>query len=168
MAKYITRMDYENVCGWSVRWSSSGIWENDTTSKLFSDSKYGGKRRALNAAKKFRDEKYKSLKKEELLNNKLKRIVRRHSRNTSGIIGVRNSYTIRGNYIYEEWTAFGYKDGKHWRKAYSINKYGDKGAFILACRARHRKQGTLQIVVRLKDLPYRPNVPYNLRRKNEK
>jgi len=163
--KYITRMDYNNVHGYIVRWSVTGNWEKDTQSKLFSDGVYGSKRKALIAAKKFRNAKYKSLGKEELLDGRKPRKVRRHSRNVSGILGVRYNLHSRNITFYEEWSAFGYKFGKHWRKAFSINKHGERAAFLLACRARYRKQGELQIVCDLNELPFIPDVPYVLRGK---
>jgi len=163
--KFITRMDFDKTHGWNVRWSTCGIWKKNMQSKLFSDSKYGGKRKALLAAKKFRNAKYKSLGLEELLDKRIKTKVRRHSKNTSGIIGVRRNSYKRDNKIYEEWTAHGCKNYEPWRKAFSIDKYGERGAFILACRTRYKKQGNIQIVCKFNELPFRPNVPYVLRGK---
>jgi len=163
--KYITRIDHKSTHGWYVRWSTCGIWKKDMQSKFFSDSKYSGKRKALLAAKKFRNAKYKSLGQGDLLDRKIKIKVRRHSKNTSGIIGVRRSSYKRDNKIYEEWAAHGCKNYELWRKAFSIAKHGERGAFILACRSRYEKQGTLQIVCKFNELPFRPNVPYVLRGK---
>jgi hypothetical protein len=50
--KNITRFDYNRSHGWWVRFE----YRDHPISKLFSDSRYGGKRKALAAAREYRDE----------------------------------------------------------------------------------------------------------------
>lgn len=158
--KYITRMEYEKIHGWNVRWSPSGEWEVDTRSKLFSDGVYGSKAKALEAAKAFRD---KVVSKKML--GKRRVAVRRHALNTSGVIGVYYDYRWRDGCESFAWVGNGYKDGKFWRKSFSIKKYTEKGAFLWACRERYKRHGDLHIHCRIKDLPCSPGVPYVLHRK---
>lgn len=50
--RYITRMDYARTCGWWVRFYAG---TKLLASKLFSDRKYGGDRKALQMAQDWRD-----------------------------------------------------------------------------------------------------------------
>lgn len=87
-----------------------------------------------------------------------------YSGNKSGISGVfKESITSRGN-TYTCWTASWYNDkGKIKRKRWSINKYGDDCAFILACNFR-----TEMIKKRnIEGAGYTNNHGTNLRRNHE-
>ncbi len=81
--KGISRIDSGSTHGWFVR----GYKNGKTYSKLFSDKKWGGKRKAMDAAREYRNNLLKEL---ELIPAKPRgrRIVFRDSRNTTGVLGV--------------------------------------------------------------------------------
>ena len=109
------------------------------TEKFFSDNKYGGKRAALDAAKKFRDELEKASRKYSV-----KELSQRPSRrNKSGVVGVRlhEQIDIRGEYEYHYWYWIAqWTDGLGRRrtKSFSVHTHGDEEAFRLACEARRK------------------------------
>ncbi len=119
--------------GWEVRFQRKG----EKIEKFFSDSKFGGRRGALTAAKNYRDELEASHSRysvEELSKNPSKR-------NTSGMVGVRLHKQIdsRGDYEYHYWYWISqWTDGRGRRrtKSFSVHQHGDKEAFRLACEAR--------------------------------
>lgn len=109
--------------GYFVRLTRAGT----THSKFFSDTKNGGKRKALAAAKTHRDQ-------------MLDELPPRHttkglktSRNSSGVVGVHLSL-IDGNY--PSYCASWKGDKKRQKISFSINKYGKMAAFKLAKIAR--------------------------------
>lgn len=122
-----------NYGGWEVRFSRKG----KKIAKFYSDTKYGGKRAALAAAKECRDDleaKYKKYTVEELAQHPSKR-------NTSGTVGVRliNRIETHGAYEYHYWYWVAqWTDGRGKRrtKTFSVHKYGDSEAYRLACKAR--------------------------------
>lgn len=87
--KHISRIDSDDTHGWFYRHYSGG----KTFSKFFSDSRYGGKAQALDAAKKFRtayEKKYPVLPRKPFHDKP-------PSHNTSGVVGVSETYTtVRG------------------------------------------------------------------------
>lgn len=108
--------------------------------KNFTDKKYGGKGKALNAAKAYRDElliKYPPLSRKEFANAK-----RRH--NTSGITGVytyAKSYQLRDGTLKESWyweANWPTDRGVSEHESFSVNKYGETVARQMAIRARER------------------------------
>ncbi len=83
--KNITRIDSNKTHGWYFRISI----KNKMYSKLFSDLKYGGKEIALQKAIQYRDEFLSS----DLLKNRTPFRTKPTKRNTSGVIGVSETYT---------------------------------------------------------------------------
>lgn len=105
----------------------------------FSDAQHGGKRPALQEAKKFRDE-------VEATNPKytLAELSRRPStRNKSGTVGVRlhQQKDSRGTYEYHYWYWVAqWTDGRGNRKtkSFSVHQHGDDEAYRLAREARQK------------------------------
>ena len=107
--------------------------------KFFADNQFEGKRKALQAAKEFRDET-----ESELRPYSVKELAKRPSiRNTSGTVGVRRvvSNEVRGDYVftYAYWVAQ-WIDGKGKRRtrSFSIDKYGEEEAQELATQSRSK------------------------------
>ena len=121
--------------GWEVRMQRRG----KKTEKFFSDNGFGGKRGALAAAKKFRDELEARQRKytvKELAQNPSKR-------NKSGVVGVRlhQQKDVRGDYEYQYWYWVAQWTDGHGRrrtKSFSVHQHGDEEAYRLACEARRR------------------------------
>jgi hypothetical protein len=112
---YLTRVDYPSVRGWVVRFPTPG----GRVAKLFSDSKYGGDRKARAAAQRFRDqlaEKYGWPASANPLPRKQCR------RNTSGKVGV-SRYVLGGRWY--GWQAF-WNDppGRQNRRRFLFSEYG--------------------------------------------
>lgn len=136
----ITRIDIgdppHGTHAWEVRIRRRGR----RIEKTFSDSPCGGKKRALDAAIKFRDKTLKQMKpysKAELL-----RIP--NSTNSSGIRGVRlKENFIRKNgkiYRYVAWEAMWCPngDGRPKKLAFSVARHGNEEALRLAIAARRK------------------------------
>ncbi len=125
----ITRMDYEYTHGWAVRYRI----KKNTHSKLFSDRKLGGKRKALLAAKEYYQEmlaKYPKPSRKE-------RALTPSKRNTSGTPGVSRGITQRATFTEEYWAADCLlPDGTRKYKRFSIKKHGERKAKKLAIAAR--------------------------------
>ncbi len=121
--------------GWEVRMQRKG----KKTEKFFSDNRHGGRRGALNAAKKFRDDLEK--KHDKYTVTELSKTPSK--RNKSGIVGVRLHQQVdqRGEYEYHyfywiaQWT-----DGRGRRRtrSFSVHQYGEEEAYRLACEARQQ------------------------------
>ncbi len=121
--------------GWSVRIQRRNQkWEG-----FFSDSTYGGKRNALAAAKKFRDETEATLR-----GFSVKELAANPSvRNQSGVVGVRlhREIKLRDGYEYHYWCWVAqWIDGRGQRKtrSFSVHQYGDEEAYRLAVNARRK------------------------------
>jgi hypothetical protein len=116
----------------------------------FPDAHHGGKARALACAREWRDA---ILAEVRRLRTKAAKSVLMTRANTSGTIGVRR-HTLRyrrsgGQKVLHHWQAQWLDfDGKAHRRSFSVNKYGDHGAKLLAIKAR--EQG-LANVARLGD-----------------
>lgn len=136
----ITRFDQNSPSGRGI--GTHGWWvrfciEHKRLTQLFSDNKFGGKEKALEAAKIYRDAIERDVRPKQtdhLPNIKTKR-------NRSGIVGVnRSKGTTHKNgkrYIYYVWQAHWPKlDGKVVSRKFSINKYGEEEALRLAIKAR--------------------------------
>jgi len=157
--KYISRVDSGHTHCWYFRFAQREHWPINHN-KTFSDGIYGSKAKSLKAAITYRDNYLKACKKLHLLNNNGTCIRHRHASNTSGIIGVHFQINYKKHNEYHFWAASGQVDYKHWRKTFSTNKYEDEQAFHMACEARFKRHGTLAIVAPIRQLPYRPLVPY--------
>ena len=163
--RFISRHD-TRAHGWQVR---CPVKDNTPKARLhtrfFSDRAYGGKQASLKAAAAYRDAFLaKTNQTYKLRRRKRLRTVTSHSRNTSGIIGVRLAlevkHTSTGEHVYEAWVGYGLLNGKIWRKQFSCLKYGYREAFLLACQERYHRNGPLRVTAPLKHLPCKPNVPF--------
>ena len=136
----ISRMDRTNakgkpVGGWLVRMQR----RNQKMERFFSDSIYEGRRRALAAAKEFRDEieaSSRTFTVKELANVP-------SVRNQSGVVGVRLHREIKqhGDFEYHYWFWVAqWIDGRGQRKtrSFSVHQYGDEEAYRLAVAARRK------------------------------
>lgn len=144
----IQRLDYERkkggsgkTVGWFVRFQRGG----KTIRRTFSDSKYGGKDKALEAAKKLRDEIEQHYADTPYVGYHTKK----SNKNTSGVIGVYKDESITRRksgktYIYKLWTAHWVdKNGQHKYKRFSISRFGEAEALRLALKAREEATATI-------------------------
>ena len=132
--RYITRINGRNC--WQFKFDRKEIY----LSKVFSDGKYGGKRKALIAARQHRDKKvmpFGAMYEYQPRNNDI--------RSKTGIVGIRlckikeyNIYNgkIYGPYQKEKYLAVWGPKGKQKVRAFSVKRYGKAMAFRLACQAR--------------------------------
>ncbi|HEX4158045.1 MAG TPA: AP2 domain-containing protein [Rhizomicrobium sp.] len=128
----------KNAGGWKVSIQRHGTRK----SKSFADSKYGGKTKALAAAKAYRNSTLATVS-----NTAYARWLgeHKHPLNSSGIIGVAR-YRIRsGKKMVAVWDAFwGDIDGTRHRRRFYVSAYGEKGAKALACATRREAMKELQ------------------------
>ena len=130
----ITRIE-TSTCGYEVRVMRGG----ESRCKLFSDNIFGGKRKALQAAREYRDQLI-----EELADKGMSRKERAQvlsSRNYSGVVGVRyvEETERRGDreYVYGHWEAqWSPRPGQRQKRRFSVKKYGNRKAMHLAMVAR--------------------------------
>ena len=131
--KGISRIDSGSTHGWFVR----GYRNGKTYSRLFSDRKSGGKGKAQNLAKSYRDELNHEL---ESIQKKprQRRIVVSDSRNTSGELGVSRTIKMGCNGTKHECFSVSWRPEPGVQKctSFSIKKYGEKKAFKLAVEHR--------------------------------
>ena len=137
----ITRVDRATSGGYLVRLTRRG----KQTSKFFGDKDCGGKKKALTAAKKFRDDMEKKLKgyTAKELSKKLR------SNNTSGVVGVRLVEEIDKRWpsqpTYKYWVAqWSPEKGVRKTARFSVEKYGDEQAYKMAVKARNRGVRTMK------------------------
>ena len=131
----IIRLDRQTTGGYLVRVTRKGKMR----SGYFEDKEYGGKRKALLAAREYRDElesKHKSLTSKQLA----KRV---RSNNTSGEPGVR--YVEEVDQRWDSKPCYGYwiaqwspRKGVRKTRRFSVLKYGDDEAYRLAVQARRK------------------------------
>lgn len=133
--KGISRIDSGSTHGWFVR----GYRNGKTYSKLFSDKKCEGKRKALLEAREYRNDLASALEKIPQ-KPRGRRIVYRDSRNTTGVLGVcRTAKTgINGNLIECYSVSWRPEPGIQKCTSFSIRKYGEKKAFKLAVAHRRK------------------------------
>lgn len=131
----LTRVQRETSGGYMVRMMRKGTLHAD----YFSDIEYGSQRKALQAAKKFRDELEKKLK-SFTAKQKAKR---ERSNNTSGVVGVR--YVEETDARWDSQPVYGYwvaqwspEKGVRKTARFSVEKYGDDEAYRLAVKARNK------------------------------
>lgn len=132
--KGVTRIDHpaKRTFGYFVRVT----WNKQRRSKFFSDSVYGDRLAALDAALEWRN-----LAERELGKPRTERQVIGVSRTSTGIVGVRRTLKD-GREVYE---ATWREDGRIRRTSYSIAKHGEKRALALARRARERYERQRQL-----------------------
>ncbi len=133
--KGISRIDSGSTHGWFVR----GYKNGETHSKLFSDRKSGGKAKAQNLARQYRDELYERL--DEIPTKpRGPRIVYRDSRNSTGVLGVCRTAKRSSNGNANECYSVSWRPAPDVQKAtsFSIRKYGEKKAFQLTVAHRRK------------------------------
>jgi len=143
----ITRIDTESngTHAWTVTIQRRGRIHH----RYFTDGVYGGKRQACQAAIAYRDE----------LLHTLRPLSRRgfcsirKKNNRSGLVGVtrivrvhrRNGHVWQADFWVAQWPI---ERERSRQKKFSVKKYGERGAFVLAVKARRaavkRVQGTLE------------------------
>lgn len=134
--KGISRIDSGSTHGWFVR----GYRNGKTYSKLFSDLKCGGKKKAQTAAREYRDSLHEDLAKIPA-KPRSRRIVFRDSRNTTGVLGVCRTAKKGPNGKTNECYSVSWRPEPGVQKctSFSIRKYGEKKAFKLAVELRKQK-----------------------------
>lgn len=163
--KYISRIDTYNTHGYQVRMplikdGTPTRRTKDEKNKFFSDSLYkDSKKKAINYRNNY------------LTRNKCKHLLKvkasfnsqydHSTRNTSGVIGVHLSLTVKKCGSYYGFKAQYQIEGAQARKEYSCNLYGYEGAFLKACHQRYINAGTL-IITDIDALPCLPTDPYEL------
>jgi len=137
----ITRLERQSTGGFLVRITRKG----KMTSEYFQDSEHGGKRKALDAARKYRDSLEAKLK--AYTPKELSKKVR--SNNTSGVVGVR--YVEESDPRWPSKPTYGYyvaqwspEKGVRKTKRFSIEKYGEDEAYRLALQARKKGVASMQ------------------------
>lgn len=134
VAKGITRFDLDNRRGYMVRIARSG----NRVHQYFSDSKFGGKRKALAAAKTAYEELLEELGPAE--NSTRDKLT---SRNTTGVVGVHVAYSQDNRYpgceYYAYCASWVTEDGKREKASFAWNKYGQDRALELAILARQEQ-----------------------------
>jgi hypothetical protein len=142
--RYITRMDYAKTHGWWVR---VGATTPTPMSKLFSDGKCGGKRKALDAARRFRNAAEKKVFRGVPRGSaRWPAFHARDKRSKTGTVGVsyfryQRSRTSKKDPARKYWSE-GYcakwtdARGKPRNASFTIRKYGRREAFRLAVEKR--------------------------------
>lgn len=134
VAKGITRFDLDNRRGYMVRIARSG----NRVHQYFSDSKFGGKRKALAAAKTAYEELLEELGPAE--NSTRDKLT---SRNTTGVVGVHVAYSQDNRYpgceYYAYCASWVTENGKREKASFAWNKYGQDRALELAVLARREQ-----------------------------
>ena len=142
----ISRLDLELVGthGWQVRLQRRGV----RFQRYFGDNRWGGKRAALLRAQQYRDRVLARIDDATVGEKDVEPRVRSHSStadNRSGMVGVTRvrSLASNGSY-YESWQAT-WSPGPGLRKCvrFSVRRYGDDEAFLLACEVRREAIGAL-------------------------
>lgn len=155
--RYIVWVDHARNLGAYVR-----LPQNLAT-KWFPKARYRTKSATMEAAREWRDQicdKHGITKADYRRRNKGHKMLN-SSRNSSGVIGLRRmDYIARGNRRNYAWVATYMHHGKQVSRYFAIRRYGEKGAFMMACRERYKHVGTLSLTRYLKDLPARPDVPF--------
>ncbi len=133
--KGITRIDSGTVHRWDVK----GYKNGKIYSKCFSDLKCGGKIKAQQAARQFRDELYEKLA-QIPTKPRGRTIISRNTRNTTGVLGVcrtaRKSPTGKISEIYM--VSWNPSPNVLKTTSISIRKYGEEKAFKLAVALRRK------------------------------
>lgn len=124
----------------------------------FNFEKYGGKQKALKAALICRQMTLKTLGVLSRLDFDKSPDLYAHNSKTNPIIGVYQTQTSTSSF----WTTRYSLDGVEFKRHFSIAKYGNETAFLLACKTRFNYVGRLYIINR-NALPCLPNVDYRYR-----
>ena len=132
---YILRRETQHTKGWEVRIVRS----KGTVRELFSDSRYGGKNRGLQEARKFRDIVLKRIPK---LNRKEVSELPKKTTIEDGVgislikqRSIKGGKTITTLYYQAFWSP---RKGVYKARKFSVKKYGKEKAFQLAVAARKK------------------------------
>ena len=136
----ISRIDQpsRNTFGWYVRVMFNGV----TRCKFFSDKVSGSKGKALEAAIKYRDKAEKELGKPRTD----RQVSSGRGRNETGVTGVNIKKQVvkseKGERVINKYYVVTWHPwpGKTCAKMVSIEKYGERGALLRACRIRREKE----------------------------
>jgi hypothetical protein len=145
--KGITRIDYEgsSTRGWTVRLTRQGKRQQ----KFFNDRTYGGKNKALLAAKACYQNWVKQAPDIQTAKG------RKTNRNTTGKVGVHLVKNVDARWKNAESYAFcaSWIDpkGKRTKISFAWNRYGKKQAWILACIARDREINDREKILEILD-----------------
>jgi hypothetical protein len=134
--KGISRIETSSTLGWYVR-----VYRNKKTySKFFSDTKYGGKDKALEMALFEKEELSKMISKIPKKPTK-RRVVTKDKRNTTGVLGVsRTSKKASNGKSYDCYTVSWRPEPKVQKStSFSIKKYGEEKALEMAIQLRRKK-----------------------------
>ncbi len=135
--RYIVRIDHKNTHGYQVRVPTSP----KVLTRFFADRLHGGRRRALNAAKEWRD---KTFKKHRIALDMARRVRKTNARNRSGVVGVSMQWVTKGNYQYKYYVAtWCPRSNEQRHKMFSAYKYGDERARQLAAQFRKQREKEL-------------------------
>ena len=161
--KYITKFDYAHTRGYQVRLPDLNAgylvpYADHIVSRFFAKGKKPWNAVLVEAIA-WRDDFLKKHNKLDLLENEYKHPNTRSPRNTSGVIGVERTKSVKMYGVYEAYTAKFMRDGKQVNRSFSINRYGECGAFLLACNKRFEHSGLL-IITDLEAIPCLPDVDY--------
>lgn len=136
--RYLTRMAYARTSGWWVRFFAG---RQCLASKLFSDIKCGGSRKALALARQWRDENESRFVAVRPGRPAFHRNDRRNNTKNVGVtLGILPLRTGSARY---EWRAKWSADGKKRSRSFSVNKYGYEAAYRLAVEHRCEMLGTV-------------------------
>jgi hypothetical protein len=133
--KGISRIDSGSTHGWFVR----GYRNGKTYSRLFSDLKCGGRKKAQEMARGYRDQLLQEL--EDIPKRpRARRVVFRDVRNTTGVLGVCRTAKKSPNGTINECYSVSWRPAPGMQKctSFSIRKYGEKKAFDLAVAHRRK------------------------------
>lgn len=137
---------YKSICridqpkkrhhGWYVRVT----WNKETRSKFFSDAKYDGKALALEEAVIYRNQ----LEQEMGKPRSERLVIAKPRRSNTGVRGVRRIKTTQKKggrtYIWDVYqVTYHPAPGKTRRTSVSVNRYGEKKAFEIACAIREAR-----------------------------
>lgn len=133
--KGISRIETSSTLGWYVR-----VYRNKKTySKFFSDTKFGGKDKALETAILQKEELSRMISKIPKKPTK-RRVVTKDKRNTSGVLGVsRTSKKASNGKSYDCYTVSWRPEPKVQKStSFSIKKYGEEKALEMAIELRRK------------------------------
>lgn len=165
--KYIIKFNAPHAIGYQVRIPK--FKDGLPSYKLGQVNKFFRKKTtwksALTAAKRWRN-KFLKDNKISLYSERVRKGTYDNSkRNTSGIIGVSETYTIKANgYYYSGYTGTYCIDNKQYKKTFSTMLYGEREAFKMACAVRYKHSGVL-IITDKKAIPCMPDVEYIIKGK---
>lgn len=135
--KGITRLDTKTTHGFFVR----GYRNGKTFSKVFSDRKCKGRDKALKLAREYRDKLFARI--EMIPRKKTTRIVYRDKRNTTGVIGVTETYRkgTNGKILKSYSVSWRSSAGVQKSTSFAVSRHGEKEAFRLAVSLRKKMTG---------------------------